>query len=63
MAGRECTHSNDTPIANIFQAGKVFGTPSTLTAHYVHADFTGASVAYVAASHEDALMFRMQAIY
>jgi phosphate-selective porin len=33
------------------------------TAHYVHTDFTGASTAYVAASHEDALMFRMQATY
>lgn len=31
-----------------------------LTANFVHTDFTGATRAYRAASHEDGLMFRMQ---
>jgi hypothetical protein len=32
-------------------------------AHYVHRDFGGADFSYIAASREDALMFRVQVGY
>ena len=34
-----------------------------ITSNYVHSDFTGASPAYRAASHEDSLMFRAQLVF
>ena len=34
-----------------------------LVTHFVHTDFTGATPAYVGASKEDALMFRLQLVY